>query len=217
MILDISLNPVRCTTSSSAGSVRWGSTPTEWSPSSARCIYFNWKQYEPTFNEWALISRSADMFVDTSHHSGVFRWKMAVFKWLWLLAHSFCSHPSQGCSQTCCSCEKKQRHINMKRPHRQDLCCRCKGMRLSCDATYSFKYIVWAAPPVCTGGTRNLHMGPLEVVSCQKPKGMFILQPASRWIFAGFIWSNFSKSSLGVLSRVQVFDWTFKKQKKHFL
>uniref|UniRef100_A0A3Q1F5L6 Zygote arrest 1-like n=1 Tax=Acanthochromis polyacanthus TaxID=80966 RepID=A0A3Q1F5L6_9TELE len=48
----------------------------------------------------------------------------------------------KGCSQTCCSCEKKQRHINMKRPHRQDLCCRCKGMKLSCDATYSFKYII---------------------------------------------------------------------------
>uniref|UniRef100_A0A3Q0TEG6 Zygote arrest 1-like n=1 Tax=Amphilophus citrinellus TaxID=61819 RepID=A0A3Q0TEG6_AMPCI len=48
----------------------------------------------------------------------------------------------KGCSQTCCICEKKQRHINMKKPHRQDLCCRCKGMRLSCDATYSFKYIV---------------------------------------------------------------------------
>ncbi|XP_041656667.1 ZAR1-like protein [Cheilinus undulatus] len=48
----------------------------------------------------------------------------------------------KGCSQTCCSCEKKKRHINMKRPHRQDLCCRCKGMRLSCDTTYSFKYII---------------------------------------------------------------------------
>ncbi|XP_068601081.1 protein ZAR1-like [Brachionichthys hirsutus] len=48
----------------------------------------------------------------------------------------------RGCSQTCCSCEKKQRHINMKRPHRQDLCCRCKGMVLSCDTTYSYKYIV---------------------------------------------------------------------------
>ncbi|KAI3373728.1 hypothetical protein L3Q82_022321, partial [Scortum barcoo] len=48
----------------------------------------------------------------------------------------------KGCSQTCCSCDRKQRHINMKRPHRQDLCCRCKGTRLSCDATYSFKYIV---------------------------------------------------------------------------
>uniref|UniRef100_A0A8C7Z7P5 Zygote arrest 1-like n=1 Tax=Oryzias sinensis TaxID=183150 RepID=A0A8C7Z7P5_9TELE len=48
----------------------------------------------------------------------------------------------KGCSQTCCICEKKQRHINMKRPHRQDLCCRCKGTRLSCDAIYSFKYII---------------------------------------------------------------------------
>ncbi|KAK0135429.1 Zygote arrest protein 1 [Merluccius polli] len=48
----------------------------------------------------------------------------------------------QGCLQTSCCCERKQRHINMKRPHRQDLCCRCKGTRLSCDATYSFKYIV---------------------------------------------------------------------------
>uniref|UniRef100_UPI003AAC7F91 protein ZAR1-like n=1 Tax=Centroberyx gerrardi TaxID=166262 RepID=UPI003AAC7F91 len=48
----------------------------------------------------------------------------------------------KGCSQTSCCCERKQRHINMRRPHRQDLCCRCKGMRLSCDATYSFKYIV---------------------------------------------------------------------------
>ncbi|KAK5858593.1 hypothetical protein PBY51_002722 [Eleginops maclovinus] len=48
----------------------------------------------------------------------------------------------KGCSQTSCNCEKRQRHINMKRPHRQALCCRCKGMRLSCDATYSFKYIV---------------------------------------------------------------------------
>ncbi|XP_054610914.1 ZAR1-like protein [Dunckerocampus dactyliophorus] len=48
----------------------------------------------------------------------------------------------KGCSQTCCTCEKKQRHINMRRPHRQDLCCRCRGMKLSCDVTYSFKYIV---------------------------------------------------------------------------
>ncbi|XP_077361184.1 protein ZAR1-like [Festucalex cinctus] len=48
----------------------------------------------------------------------------------------------KGCSDTCCSCEKKHRHINMTRPHRQDLCCRCRGMKLSCDTTYSFKYIV---------------------------------------------------------------------------
>nr|XP_033939225.1 zygote arrest protein 1-like [Pseudochaenichthys georgianus] len=30
----------------------------------------------------------------------------------------------KDCSQTTCNCEKKLRHINMKRPHRQDLCCR---------------------------------------------------------------------------------------------
>ncbi|XP_036381722.1 ZAR1-like protein [Megalops cyprinoides] len=48
----------------------------------------------------------------------------------------------QACGQTRCSCEKKQRHIDMTRPHRQDLCGRCRGKRLSCDTTYSFKYIV---------------------------------------------------------------------------
>ncbi|XP_064208807.1 ZAR1-like protein isoform X2 [Anguilla rostrata] len=48
----------------------------------------------------------------------------------------------QACGQTRCSCEKRQRHIDMKRPHRQDLCGRCRGKRLSCDTTYSFKYIV---------------------------------------------------------------------------
>nr|XP_061787329.1 zygote arrest protein 2.L-like isoform X1 [Nerophis lumbriciformis] len=48
----------------------------------------------------------------------------------------------KGCGQTCCSCEKKQRHINMKRPHRQDLCCRCRGMRVSCDMTYTFNYLL---------------------------------------------------------------------------
>ncbi|XP_030648960.1 protein ZAR1-like [Chanos chanos] len=46
------------------------------------------------------------------------------------------------CSQTRCSCERKKRHVDMRRPHRQDLCGRCKGKRLSCDTTYSFKYIV---------------------------------------------------------------------------
>nr|XP_061787330.1 uncharacterized protein LOC133577476 isoform X2 [Nerophis lumbriciformis] len=33
-----SQEPIRCTTSSCAGSVRWASTPTEWSPSSARAV-----------------------------------------------------------------------------------------------------------------------------------------------------------------------------------
>ncbi|GAA6088534.1 ZAR1-like protein isoform X1 [Tachysurus ichikawai] len=48
----------------------------------------------------------------------------------------------QVCAQTRCCCERKQRHVDIRRPHRQDLCGRCKGKRLSCDTTYSFKYIV---------------------------------------------------------------------------
>ncbi|XP_016119283.1 zygote arrest protein 1-like [Sinocyclocheilus grahami] len=48
----------------------------------------------------------------------------------------------QVCCKTRCCCEQKQRHIDMRRPHRQDLCGRCKGKGLSCDTIYSFKYIV---------------------------------------------------------------------------
>nr|XP_008519853.1 PREDICTED: zygote arrest protein 1 [Equus przewalskii] len=48
----------------------------------------------------------------------------------------------QSCKQTRCSCPVKLRHIDPKRPHRQDLCGRCKGKRLSCDSTFSFKYII---------------------------------------------------------------------------
>ncbi|TTE36943.1 Zygote arrest protein 1 [Bagarius yarrelli] len=48
----------------------------------------------------------------------------------------------QVCARTRCCCELRQRHIDVRRPHRQDLCGRCKGKRLSCDTTYSFKYIV---------------------------------------------------------------------------
>ncbi|XP_057266354.1 protein ZAR1-like isoform X1 [Pezoporus wallicus] len=48
----------------------------------------------------------------------------------------------QTCSKTRCSCPQKKRHIDVRRPHRQELCGRCKGKRLSCDSTYSFKYIV---------------------------------------------------------------------------
>ncbi|KAB0354297.1 hypothetical protein FD755_022835 [Muntiacus reevesi] len=48
----------------------------------------------------------------------------------------------QNCKQTRCSCQVKLRHVDPKRPHRQDLCGRCKGKRLSCDSTFSFKYII---------------------------------------------------------------------------
>uniref|UniRef100_A0A8C3F961 Zygote arrest 1 like n=1 Tax=Chrysemys picta bellii TaxID=8478 RepID=A0A8C3F961_CHRPI len=53
------------------------------------------------------------------------------------------SAPAPGtCSKTRCSCPQKKRHIDLKRTHRQELCGRCKGKRLFCDNTYSFKYIV---------------------------------------------------------------------------
>ncbi|XP_039096998.1 zygote arrest protein 1 [Hyaena hyaena] len=48
----------------------------------------------------------------------------------------------QSCKQTRCSCPVKLRHVDPKRPHRQDLCGRCRGKRLSCDSTFSFKYII---------------------------------------------------------------------------
>uniref|UniRef100_A0A3Q3JVL3 3CxxC-type domain-containing protein n=1 Tax=Monopterus albus TaxID=43700 RepID=A0A3Q3JVL3_MONAL len=47
-----------------------------------------------------------------------------------------------NCNKARCSCATTQRHVDPKRPHRQDLCGRCKGKRLSCDSTFSFKYII---------------------------------------------------------------------------
>ncbi|CAI5640576.1 unnamed protein product [Oreochromis niloticus] len=46
------------------------------------------------------------------------------------------------CNKARCCCAVTQRHVDPKRPHRQDLCGRCKGKRLSCDSTFSFKYII---------------------------------------------------------------------------
>ncbi|CAL8271073.1 unnamed protein product [Arctogadus glacialis] len=46
------------------------------------------------------------------------------------------------CNKARCSCALTLRHVDPKRPHRQDLCGRCKGKRLSCDSTFSFKYII---------------------------------------------------------------------------
>lgn len=114
------------------------------------------------------------------------------------------SLPSQGCSQTCCSCEKKQRHINMKRPHRQDLCCRCKGMRLSCDATYSFKYIVWAEEGVCSAlvsmmgfevGAMSACMQHMDVASSSRLGNEFSLQPASWRGLNSWLWIRLLKNT----------------------
>ncbi|KAM4629315.1 zygote arrest protein 1 [Polymixia lowei] len=46
------------------------------------------------------------------------------------------------CNKARCSCAVTPRHVDPQRPHRQDLCGRCKGKRLSCDSTFSFKYII---------------------------------------------------------------------------
>ncbi|XP_029905851.1 zygote arrest protein 1 [Myripristis murdjan] len=46
------------------------------------------------------------------------------------------------CNKARCCCAVTSRHVDPKRPHRQDLCGRCKGKRLSCDSTFSFKYII---------------------------------------------------------------------------
>nr|XP_017530150.2 ZAR1-like protein [Manis javanica] len=48
----------------------------------------------------------------------------------------------QTCSKSRCSCPQKKRHIDLRRPHRQELCGRCKDKRFSCGSIYSFKYIV---------------------------------------------------------------------------
>uniref|UniRef100_A0A8C5YBL2 Zygote arrest 1 n=1 Tax=Microcebus murinus TaxID=30608 RepID=A0A8C5YBL2_MICMU len=48
----------------------------------------------------------------------------------------------QSCKKTRCSCPVKLRHVDPKRPHRQDLCGRCKGKRFSCDSAFSFKYVI---------------------------------------------------------------------------
>ncbi|XP_028818420.1 zygote arrest protein 1 [Denticeps clupeoides] len=48
----------------------------------------------------------------------------------------------QTCRKARCTCPMTLRHVDPKRPHRQDLCGRCKGKRLSCDSTFSFKYII---------------------------------------------------------------------------
>uniref|UniRef100_G1QJX8 3CxxC-type domain-containing protein n=1 Tax=Nomascus leucogenys TaxID=61853 RepID=G1QJX8_NOMLE len=46
------------------------------------------------------------------------------------------------CSKSHCSCPQKKRHIDLRRPHRQELCGRCKDKRFSCGNIYSFKYVM---------------------------------------------------------------------------
>ncbi|KAM5147280.1 protein ZAR1-like [Callospermophilus lateralis] len=48
----------------------------------------------------------------------------------------------QTCSKSRCSCPQKKRHIDLRRPHRQELCGRCKDKKFSCGNVYSFKCII---------------------------------------------------------------------------
>ncbi|XP_048196787.1 ZAR1-like protein [Perognathus longimembris pacificus] len=48
----------------------------------------------------------------------------------------------QTCSKSRCSCTQKKRHIDLRKPHRQELCGRCKDKKFSCGNIYSFKYII---------------------------------------------------------------------------
>ncbi|XP_077011995.1 protein ZAR1-like [Tamandua tetradactyla] len=41
----------------------------------------------------------------------------------------------QTCSKSHCSCTQKKRHVDLRRPHRQELCGRCKDKRFSCGST----------------------------------------------------------------------------------
>eukprot|EP00073_Rattus_norvegicus_P039483 XP_008767267.1 PREDICTED: ZAR1-like protein isoform X1 [Rattus norvegicus] len=45
----------------------------------------------------------------------------------------------QTCLSSCCSCSQKKRHINLRRPHRQELCGHCKDKKFPCSVFYSFK------------------------------------------------------------------------------
>uniref|UniRef100_A0A8C3WFV6 Zygote arrest 1 like n=1 Tax=Catagonus wagneri TaxID=51154 RepID=A0A8C3WFV6_9CETA len=47
----------------------------------------------------------------------------------------------QTCSKSRCSCPQKKRHIDLRKPHRQELCGRCKDKRFSCGNICSFKYV----------------------------------------------------------------------------
>ncbi|XP_004854822.1 ZAR1-like protein [Heterocephalus glaber] len=48
----------------------------------------------------------------------------------------------QTCSKSRCSCPQKKRHIDLRRPHRQELCGRCKDKKFSCGNISNFKYMI---------------------------------------------------------------------------
>ncbi|KAK1340719.1 hypothetical protein QTO34_017110 [Cnephaeus nilssonii] len=61
----------------------------------------------------------------------------------WESAYVWCiSGTSKTCLKSRCSCPLKKRNIDLRRPHRQELCGRCKDKRFSCGNFYSIKYIM---------------------------------------------------------------------------
>ncbi|CAI9178637.1 unnamed protein product [Rangifer tarandus platyrhynchus] len=66
----------------------------------------------------------------------------------------------QTCLKSRCSCPQKKRHINLRRPHRQELCGRCKDKRFSCGSICSFKYIIVL-----------LHVGSSAILFMKSPTG----------------------------------------------
>nr|XP_003477315.1 ZAR1-like protein [Cavia porcellus] len=46
------------------------------------------------------------------------------------------------CSKSQCSCLQKKRRNDRRRPHRQELCGRCKDKKFSCGSIYNSKYII---------------------------------------------------------------------------
>ncbi|XP_021078357.2 ZAR1-like protein [Mus pahari] len=45
----------------------------------------------------------------------------------------------QTCLRFCCSCSPKKRHIDVRRPHRQELCGHCRDKKFSCSVFFSLK------------------------------------------------------------------------------
>uniref|UniRef100_A0ABK0LZU3 Zygote arrest 1-like n=1 Tax=Rattus norvegicus TaxID=10116 RepID=A0ABK0LZU3_RAT len=58
----------------------------------------------------------------------------------WESAYVWCiTGTNKTCLSSCCSCSQKKRHINLRRPHRQELCGHCKDKKFPCSVFYSFK------------------------------------------------------------------------------
>ncbi|KAE8628246.1 hypothetical protein XENTR_v10007423 [Xenopus tropicalis] len=116
-----------------------------------------------SIEEDVLLRRPAFQFLEQKY--GFFHCKGCQVRWesayVWCVSGTnkvyfkqFCHKCQKGhnpyfvesieckkCKKAWCPCPER-RHIDLKRPHCQELCGRCKGQRLSCDKTYSFKYII---------------------------------------------------------------------------